>query len=300
MGAPYVPKDRPDEYRCFLIDWPATKTTTQYVTGFQVVPGERRMVHHVVAFLAGPGRIPFFEQLDAADPAPGYPCFGGPGGRVDGDIGSWVPGSHGMNFPDGTGIPVVPGSKVILQVHYNTAAVEPSADQTALQLSLADKVDREAYNIFWTDPAWQAGAMEIEAGAPDVAYSFSADPTFLADLFFPGSPIVRDRPFDVYAAGVHMHTRGESGRLEIARPDGSKSCLLSVTNWDFHWGGDYFLTEARRFFPGDKLTLSCHFNNSVAHQPLVDGVQAPPRTLNWGDGFDAEMCLGHLFVTSVP
>ena len=60
------------------MDWPATTDT--YITGFRANPGNAPIVHHVIAFLAQPSDVATYQQLDDADPAPGYVCFGGPGG----------------------------------------------------------------------------------------------------------------------------------------------------------------------------------------------------------------------------
>jgi hypothetical protein len=48
MPEPYTPSKAPDDYHCFLIDGPELEST-QYVTGFEVFPGQRSMVHHVIA-----------------------------------------------------------------------------------------------------------------------------------------------------------------------------------------------------------------------------------------------------------
>ena len=50
MRAPYVPTESPDDYRCFLVDWPYD--TDQYVTGYSVVPNNDALVHHVITFIA--------------------------------------------------------------------------------------------------------------------------------------------------------------------------------------------------------------------------------------------------------
>ena len=103
------------------MDWPAT--TDKYITGFRANAGNAPIVHHVIAFLAAPADVAAYQQLDDADPAPGYVCFGGPGGPNGGAgahwLGAWAPGSLGSDFPAGTGLKVPAGSKVILQVHYN-------------------------------------------------------------------------------------------------------------------------------------------------------------------------------------
>src|SRR5205823_564194 len=68
MPVSYTPKLSPDEYRCFVIDWPNQATT--YVTGLGVTPGTPAIVHHVIAFLAPPDQVADYQALDAADPEP--------------------------------------------------------------------------------------------------------------------------------------------------------------------------------------------------------------------------------------
>src|SRR5690606_18156535 len=102
MPVAYTPTQEPDEYRCFLVDGPELEAT-RFVTGFEVYPGERAIVHHVIAFVVDPAEVAAFEAYDDADPGPGYSCFGGPKGDTDEDsepgmgpgvrwIGSWAPG----------------------------------------------------------------------------------------------------------------------------------------------------------------------------------------------------------------
>ena len=89
MPVEYTPQTGPDEYRCFVIDWP--EEAVRYVTGFGIRPGEQRVVHHVIAFIAAPDQLAELDALDAADPGPGYPCYGGPGLKPRW-LGGWVPG----------------------------------------------------------------------------------------------------------------------------------------------------------------------------------------------------------------
>ena len=50
MPEAYTPAVEPDDYRCFLVDGPELEDTS-YITGFEVFPGERSVVHHVIAFV---------------------------------------------------------------------------------------------------------------------------------------------------------------------------------------------------------------------------------------------------------
>jgi hypothetical protein len=91
--------------------------------------------------------------------------------------------------------------------------------------------------------------------------------------------------------------RGTHGRVELQHPDGSSDCLLDVPRWDFHWQGGYGFTHPKRMNPGDQLYLECHWDNTAANQPVVNGVQVAPTELNWGEGTGDEMCLTAVYVT---
>ena len=192
-------------------------------------------------------------------------------------IGSWAPGSHGTDFPPDTGLPVEPGSKIVLQVHYNTLAAGAQPDRTSIDVRLADSVGKEAWIQPWTNPTWiTQDAMQIPAGEMDVEHKFVFDPTqYISD----------GQPFTMYSAGLHMHTLGSRGKLEIWRDGGDKECLLDIPRWDFHWQGAYGFAEPKRFNPGDQLFIECHWDNTT------------PNDISWGEGTGDEMCLGAFYLT---
>jgi hypothetical protein len=274
---PYTPPADPnDDYRCFLL--PLQSPQDVYVTGFGAVPGDPAIVHHVIAYLARPELLPTYEALDAAEPGPGWPCFGGPGGddvQTDAPwLGGWVPGSLGDDYPAGTGILVPAGSSAVVQIHYNTDFVEPGPDQTSLQVSVAPTVQRPASLLKWYDPRWvQEHDMPIPAGAPDVVHTFEApNPVGLDGL--------------VWAVGLHQHLLGTKSRIAAIDAAGAETCLLDIPEWDFHWQGNYFLQEPVPVGADDKLRIECHFDNSAGTQEV-----------NWGEGSADEMCLGLVYAT---
>ncbi|MFM2244821.1 MAG: hypothetical protein RL071_895, partial [Pseudomonadota bacterium] len=219
LPEPYTPQLEPDDYRCQLIPWPHDAPV--YVTGLRVIPDQRAMVHHTIAFLIGPEQVAQFQAWDAAEDGPGYTCYGGPSassgdgmlGRVDpaallaaleavgltvgelrageatpeqlmalfealgisgnlgfSTLGFWVPGTPNLPLPEGTGIRVEPGSMIVAQMHYNTQSAAPAADQSTIELSIADAVEREAANMMAVDLGWVSNGllgapMTIPAGA---------------------------------------------------------------------------------------------------------------------------------------
>ncbi len=295
MPEDYVQQLEPDDYRCFLIDWPEDRV--KFVTGFRANPGNDSVVHHVIAFLVSPDQVEQYQAFDDAEAGAGYTCFGGPagqGGQTDagvGWIGAWAPGSQGSDFPEGTGMRIEPGSKIALQMHYNSQTAGAGPDLTSIDFRLADEVDKEAFTLPWANPMWLEGdAMRIPAGQQDVSYSFAFYPT----TFIPGQP-----SFQIHSAALHMHQLGTSGTIEIQRGDGTDECMLEVPRWDFHWQLAYGFTQPKVCNPGDRLSIECHWDNTAANQPVVRGHQQDPRDVAWGEGSTDEMCLGVFYITGL-
>lgn len=302
MPEPYAPTSTPDDYRCFLIDGPEIDTT-QYVTGFEVFPGERSMVHHVIAYLVLPGAIEAFQGYDDAEEGPGYTCFGGPtaGGGFGSFtsvrwIGSWAPGGGHWTAPEGTGMAVPPGSKVVIQMHYNSTPGSTLADLSAVGLELSDSVESPAVMMPFTSVSWVSGGMHIPAGDESVIHVHNADRSDQIVQFAlagigagPGDTVyIRD-------ASLHMHMLGRQAQVSVQRESGDESCLLWIDDWDFNWQGSYSLREAAVLGPNDELQLACEWDNSAANQPIVDGEPREPVATNWGDGTFDEMCLAILY-----
>jgi len=275
LSEPYTPTDSPDEYRCFPFEWTGGAT---YVTGFGVIPGEPRVVHHVIAYGISGDDAEAVAGWDADDPGAGYACYGGPNpsrgsdDRVSSDwIGGWVPGSSGSDLPEGLGIRIEEGSIIVVQIHYNMETAGALPDQTSVQFKIDDAVDDPATVAKVFDPTWilDEDAMLIPAGE-EATYSY--DLSLPADL-------------TLYRVGLHMHQIGQSASLVRIQDDGTETCLLDIPDWDFHWQGSYELAEPLSMDRGDTVRLSCSFDNTGAED------------VAWGEGSSDEMCLGLATVT---
>jgi hypothetical protein len=290
MPVEYTPRQSPDDYRCFVIDWPYD--TRKYLTGFGVNPGDPEIVHHVIAFLAPPDSVADAEALDEAEEGPGYTCFGGPGFTTNqgvGWLGSWAPGGVPSKYPEGTGVAIEPGSKVVLQVHYNTLTTDPAPDLTSVDMETSDEVEKEGFWMPWANPTWLNGGMTIPAGESDAMHRFLFDPTqFVSD----------GQAINIWAGGLHMHLLGTKASAWIQRQNGDQDCIVDVPRWDFNWQTGADLKEPMRLDPGDQLALECHWDNSMENQPVVEGERITPEDRGWGEGTTDEMCLGIFYVTT--
>lgn len=297
MPEAFTPTQEPDEYRCFVIPWAGE---APYVTGYRVVPGQRSIVHHVIAFAVDPAQVDQVEQLDAADEGAGYSCFGDSGVPEARWIGSWAPGGDAFVFPEGTGVRVDPGSRVVIQVHYNTSVSAPIADASSIELSLADQVERPLVNQPATNPGWVLGfePMTIPAGEAEVTHMTELDlhaspwSGFLAE-----TGVSAGEDLLLHTAALHMHQLGVRAKLTLIRAESDQECMLEIPEWDFGWQGGYRFIEPIHIHPGDKLGLQCWWDNSAANQPIIGGQLLDPIDVAWGEGTRDEMCLAVLSLT---
>jgi hypothetical protein len=291
MKQPYTPTKSPDEYRCYVLDWPETED--KYITGYALEPTNRAMVHHADIFFINPDHA---DAYRANDPDYlGYPCYTLPV-LEGGWIGTFVPGSRGTDFPDETDLKIQPGSKIFIQTHYNTAYTGAQPDQLKLNLRLESKVHKPAIVDALSDLAWiQQKTMTIPAFDADAMHRFQDDLTQYVSVF--NSSFVDGLPLKVYAGTVHMHQMGSKATLEIVHKDGTKDCIVDIPKWQFAWQLPYTLKTPKVLNPGDQIAIECHWDNSQENQPIENGVQRMSRELNWGVNTDDEMCVGGIYMT---
>jgi hypothetical protein len=303
MPAAYTPKRQAmgDDYRCFVLPWNADRT--RYVTGFNVVPGQRREVHHMILFLARPEDASTVDSWEAADRTAGYSCYGGPSLTGSGRqiaaqfLAGWVPGSFGTNFPAGTGIRILPGSRLILQVHYNLDAVRRRMpDRSTVELKLDDQVAKRAIYVPLVDFRWLISPRTflIPAGRSRVAHSYSEDPRDVVPIF--DRELDTSRGLVAYSALLHMHRLGRSGNIAVVGA-GRRSVLLRIRHWDFDWQREYYFADPEVIAPGDRLTIRCVHDNGRGAQPVVRGKRRRPHDVTWGENSSDEMCIGFLYVS---
>jgi len=269
--------DGADEYRCYVL--PTGFATDRYVTAFEILPGNARVVHHVIAFVDSRGAA---RKLDAADPTLGYTTQGGwPGFLPAGGMGGWAPGNVPTPLPPGT-VRVLPaGADVVLQVHYHRSG-KPEVDRTRIGLHFAKQPPQRAVRMI---PVSLTGGpfsgLRIPAGA--------ARHTERAEITVP-------EDFEALAITPHMHLLGREITLEAVRPDGSRERLLRVDDWDFNWQETYRYVDPVPLPAGTRLHLETTWDNSAAN-PF--NPSRPSRDVSWGEQTTDEMGIAFLEVAPV-
>ena len=263
-----------DVYRCFVL--PTNLEENRYARAVEILPGARKMVHHVILYIDTSGQA---QKLDDADPGPGYSCFGGPGFSVNAtapSLGGWAPGNQPRFLPDGLGMSLPKGASVVMQVHYSAHNGIGASDQSSAGIYFTKAPVEKRVLIA---PVINQKFL-IPAGAGN--YEVTASIPFL--------------PFDAHMIGVtpHMHLLGRAMNVTATTPDGKAVCLAEVPDWDFNWQNTYTYRSAVAAPFGTGLSLTARYDNS-ANNPR--NPNNPPKAVGWGENTTDEMCIGFVSFT---
>jgi hypothetical protein len=260
-----------DLYRCFTI--PSNVVGNRFITDIEVIPGNRKAVHHVLAFQDSTNKV---LQLDAADALPGYTNYGGTGSNASVFITGWVPGQGVIKFPKGLGIRLASKTNIVLQVHYPGGIVNQK-DSTKIIFKFAPVGSniREVYNsplLAHTAPILTNGPLEIPANQTK---------TFFEKLLIPvdGS---------VLSIAPHMHLIGRRTKVYGILPNRDTLRLINIPDWDFNWQGSYNFRNVLKIPAGTTLVAESYYDNT-SNNPY--NPNNPPKLVKNGEGTADEMML---------
>jgi hypothetical protein len=266
---PYVPnpEELTDRTACHPIG--PTFALETLIRGVAFKLSRPELIHHLVLYAVPDDQV-------VATPAAGAGAYSCDGMNLI-PIAAAIQMAEPYLLPAGVAVPVPAGYRLLLQVHYNIAAL-PAGDPipsvtSALDLWTADAATAQPLNIY------PVNADDLVVAAGDAEGSAT-------------SSTLIERPMSIYGLVPHMHIFGTAFYATLQRADGTEECLVSIPSWRF--------LEQRVFFrpagaeltlqPGDSIRLRCEYDNSYANQPLVRGVRGEPRDLTFGWRSVDEMC----------
>jgi hypothetical protein len=271
-------------------------------------PGNRKIVHHIAAFIQSPpkdarsspnparkeGEKPrgqmneetvryndgFLRRTKMDAPVYDDGCSlpnGGQGNRRDGagDEGDvmyltgYAPGMNQTMLGPGVIKKIPAGSKITLQLHYSKVAGSVQKDRSSVGL------------IFAKTP-----------GGKEVMTRSVANGYFLIP---PGAGRHRTTACwtskeDIHIVTLmpHMHLRGVEMDFKAIYPDGRAEVLLNVPNYSFSWQTVYYAAKPIPIPKGTKIVVTGYFDNSSKNKYNPD----PTRAVRFGDPTYDEMMVG--------
>jgi hypothetical protein len=268
-----VPASGTIEYTYFIV--PTGFTEDRWVRQAEIRPGNRRVVHHVIAFIREPGS----KWLTGAKPGiPFVPKKGDPNGGGFG--GQWLVGYAPGFVPDmlkpGQARLIKAGSDIVLQMHY-TASGKAERDRSKVGI------------VFATEPPKQR--VYTLAAATD---KFVIPPG--VENHRVDASITLDQDVEITALIPHMHLRGKAFEYRIAWPDGRKENVLRVPKYDFNWQLTYIPDKPIRLRKGTVVESSAWYDNSPNNPNNPD----PRAEVRHGDQSWEEMMIGFFNVAFDP
>jgi hypothetical protein len=282
-----------DDYEYIYV--PTQFTEDKWVQAAEVVPGDRRVVHHATVSVVSADKVPKLREdhakadegedeyhyrtgkvlhlkpdapvLDDGCAAPeggGFP--GHPSASVNIVPAIYLPGHLAEARPPGYALKIPAGSYLQFQVHYSNRLGQDVKDHTSIGLVFAKEpvthevAQYEIWNNLFLIPPGDSNHRVTSC------YTLTKNVTAVA-----------------YTA--HMHYRGKSMETEAIYPDGRREVVLNVPNYDFRWQETYFLKRQFVMPKGTKLVTTAYFDNS-ANNPLNPD---PSKTIRWGEPSNEEM-----------
>ncbi|MEX1369086.1 MAG: hypothetical protein AB1Z98_38520, partial [Nannocystaceae bacterium] len=278
-------------FLCFSVDPELTEDA--YLQAMQIVPGNDKIVHHVLIYVDEDG-----SSAEAAGEDGWYPCSGG--GAQGNLVGAWAPGSLPLRTPPDVGFAVPAGSRLVMNIHYHPNGVPEVDDSTGIDIDWMD--ERPPYlaqlELIGNGQGLLPGPND-EGGIEFRIPPGVSDHTESMLFTLPSSlPELR-----LWTIGSHMHYVGVDMIIGVARetsPGPEEECLLHTPTYSFEWQRSYeydrTLDELPRIAGGDKLFMRCTYDNTMDNPGVVEalqqqGLDAPIEVFLGEETLD-EMCLG--------
>lgn len=225
-----------------------------WVRAMEFVPGDREVLHHVIAYVSSP-----------ADKT----VRGRQTGAARGEsVGGFAPGRQPDSFRDNSGRLLKKGSSLLLQMHYTTSGRE-TVDETEVGIFIYDE-----------PPTY------VMSGGVAGQRRFLVPP-YAKEYEIEGEQLI-ERDAYLYEMTPHMHFRGKYMSYTAEYPDGTSELLLSVPKYSFNWQFNYPLKEPVFLPAGTRLVARGAMDNSDRNVSNPD----PSKPVHFGLQTKHEMFFG--------
>lgn len=202
-----------------------------WISGTDIRPGNRKVVHHVILYAKWPG---------APDDGSGNGVF----------VCGWAPGTPPLRYPSGAAKRIPAGAEWNVEVHYTTCG-SPQMDQSEIALYFAPGPQTREVTV--------RQAIEMDVNIPPG----TDESRHVASYGF-------RKPATLYSLFPHMHYRGKWMRYELLLPNGKRETLLHVPRYDFKWQLGYVFEKPRHVPAGTWLLVTGAFDNSRSNPANPD------------------------------
>jgi hypothetical protein len=222
-----VPAKGSLDYQSFVIK--TNFDEDRWVQSSEVLPGVRKVIHHVVVYIREPGET-WVKGPTKSD-----------------ILAIYAPGSSPAIWPYGMAKLIPKGSDLVMEIHY-TPNGRPAMDRTKVAVTFAhSKPQKRVLSL-------QLYNMKLSIPPKESNYRATASGTMPNDAL-------------LLSLFPHMHLRGKAFEYNRTREDGRPETLLRVSKYNFYWQLNYRLAQPILLKKGTRLSVTGWFDNS-ANNPL--------------------------------
>jgi hypothetical protein len=269
--------------RFLLMRVPYKMEQDRYVSTIEVVPGNRKLVHHVNAQLisyapgqrkdvfAGevvvdlndfPDKLSAYKKLGLANDDGSFPM-------LTPSVTNYLPGVTPPIYPPGIGgfRMAKEGALFLKDMHYGPSRVDTS--------------DQTSFNIFFakTPPArpaleFQMGTYGVSPIVPALVIPPDTVMTFTSDYILPID-------ISVLTINPHMHLLGQKFLAYALTPSGDTIPMIRINKWDFRWQYFYTYEKMLKIPRGSRIHVEAVFDNTRKNP---NNPFSPPRQVAEREG----------------
>jgi len=303
----------PDEYQYFEI--PTNFTEDKYVQMAEARPGNRKIVHHIIAFIQPPAKggqpqpkltkeqiekyraerekeTIFYREGFLMRMKPDVPVW---------DDGCALPSGGGGEKRDGTGssdgqmgqllVGFAPGMNAVT-LSPGTVKKIPAGSKLILQLHYSKSAGTVQKDRSMIGLVFAKQPPEKLSQTRPIANTYFSIPPGASHHKVTACWTTKEN-IHLNTLMPHMHLRGAAMTIDAFYPDGRTEKLLDVPNYSFSWQTVYYLKTPKAIPAGTRLLVTGYFDNSTRNKYNPD----PTKAVRFGEPTYDDMMIGWIDYT---
>jgi Flp pilus assembly protein TadD len=267
-----------DVFRNFVV--PVNLNEVKYVRAIELRPGNKRVVHHANIWI---DRRQSLRRHDGEDGQPGFPGMGNVSIEARSDSFDpdshflfWKPGTVIEPEPEGMNWRLDPGTDMILNLHLQPSGKEETV-QPVIGFYFSAQPPRLHPMLLQLE---NDGAIDIPPGGREFAVT---------------DHVTLPVGVDVLAIYPHAHYLGKQVEAWAMLPDGTRTWLIKIADWDINWQTVYSYRTPVWLPKGTTVEMRIAYNNSESNPRNPNH---PPKRVRTGPRSEDEM--GHVWLQVLP
>jgi len=267
--------DGPDVFWNLVYESPVA--ATRYVRAVEIRLNDRKVGHHANLLV---DRTRSARRLDGREFGPGFPgmevSMEAAGFEPDSHFLFWKPGTVPFEEARGMAWRIDRGTDLVLNMHLRPTG-KPEQVAPTIGLYFTDEPPTQKPMLVQLE---HDGAIDISPGSTDFAVT--------DELQLPVA-------VDVLAIYPHAHYLGKDVAGWATLPNGTRTWLIHIADWDVNWQAVYRYTNPVFLPKGTKISMRWSYDNSTDN---VRNPHQPPLRVRAGNRAEDEMA--HLWLQVLP